>query len=67
MKFFVNLPVEREISKAFCRYPMTLNWGSETSLETPTDPAPAFHLYRMSDIVYPTKRELFLICEIFEI
>ena len=46
---------------------MTLNWGSETSLETPTDPAPAFHLYRMSDIVYPTKRELFLICEIFEI
>lgn len=47
----LQVPVVRLISMARCRCPNTLNWGSDTSLETPTEFGPSFHLYRISRIV----------------
>lgn len=43
-----------DISIARWRCPSTLNCGSDTSFDTPTELGPSFHLYRMSRIVYPT-------------
>lgn len=48
------VPVVRLISMALCLCPRTLNWGSDTSWETPTELGPSFHLYRISRMVYPT-------------
>lgn len=50
----LQVPVVKLISIARCRWPSTLNCGSDTSLDTPTELGPSFHLYRMSLIVYPT-------------
>lgn len=50
---------------ARCRWPNTLNWGRDTSLDTPTEFGPSFHLYRISLIVYPTNyfaRHIFYVC-----
>lgn len=40
----LQVPVVRLISIALWRCPNTLNWGSDTSLETPTEFGPSFHL-----------------------
>lgn len=50
----LQVPVVRLISKALILCPKTLNCGRDTSLETPTDLGPSFHLYRISLMVYPT-------------
>lgn len=52
----LQVPVVRLISIALILWPKTLNWGRDTSLETPTDLGPSFHLYRISLMVYPTVR-----------
>lgn len=46
-----EVPVVRLISMALCLCPSTLNWGSDTSLDTPTELGPSFHLYRISRMV----------------
>lgn len=49
-----RLPVVKSITVSRCRCPSTRNCGSSTSLLIATLFGPAFHLYRISRIVYPT-------------